>query len=152
VSEVIDLSKNRFSLIAMVCGGCALAMVIFHFWAGPFEPQKTLERTIAETAVNISNEVMRVRRGEPAVPKARNWNTDKIVQIVVAVAGVLAILTAVVGFVRREDYRQVIAGVGLGGAAVAFQFVTWLALLAAGLILLWIIIANLSSILSLGGG
>ena len=59
-----------------------------------------------------------------------------------------ALILAAVGFVRREDFRPAVMGASLGGAAIAFQFVTWLALVALGLVLLWIVVSNLGEILS----
>ena len=66
----------------------------------------------------------------------------------IAALAVLALILAAVVIVRREDYRLVVMGARLGGEAVAFQFVTWPVLAAAGLVLLWIVMSNLGEFLS----
>jgi anti-sigma-K factor RskA len=142
---------NGFGLLATAFGAVALVLAIVHFWAGPFEPQKTIERTVAETAVKIAREVRNVARNKPAITQPRTWNLDDLLKIAAVALAAAAIVAAVVGFVRREDHRPVIAGIGLGGGAIAFQFVTWVVLVIAGLVLLWIIISNLGGILGAGG-
>lgn len=81
----------------------------------------------------------------------RHWNHDDLVRIAGAGLAALALVLAAIGFVRREDHRPVIVGAGLGGGAIAFGFVTWLALVAAGLVIIWIVVANLGGILGAGG-
>ena len=146
-SHAAAAAKSAFGIIGMVCGGIALMLVVFHFYAGPFQPQKSLERTVAEIAVNISKEVVRVAKGEPADLESRSWSIDDILRIVVSVCGVLAIILAAIGFARREDTRPVAAAASLGASAIGFQFISWLALLAAGLVLIWIVVSNLGEIL-----
>jgi hypothetical protein len=148
MSAEVSFSHNRFGFSAMVLGAAALVMVVLHFWAGPLAPQKSVERTIAEIAVNISREVARVVRDKPAVTKPRVWNIDDTIRLAGAALAVLALILAAVGFVRREDFRPAVMGASLGGAAIAFQFVMWLALAALGLVLLWIVVSNLGEILS----
>jgi hypothetical protein len=41
----------------------------------------------------------------------------------------------------------VVAAACLGGGAIGFQFVTWVALVVAGLVLIWIVVSNLGEIL-----
>jgi len=145
------MTRNPFGYTGMLFGAASLLFVIVHFWAGPIEPQKTIERTIAETAVSISKEVVNVIRKKPAVLQERHWNHDDLVRIAGAGLAALALVLAAIGFVRREDHRPVIVGAGLGGGAIAFGFVTWLALVAAGLVIIWIVVANLGGILGAGG-
>ncbi len=147
MSTGVAVSRTAFGIVGMICGGAALMLVVFHFYAGPFQPQKSLERTIAEIAVNISKEVVRVAKGKPADLERRSWSIDDILRIVVSVSGVLALILAAIGFARREDSRPVAAAAGLGASAIGFQFISWLALLAAGLVLVWIVVSNLGEIL-----
>ena len=131
----------------MVLGALALAVAIFHFHAGPLEPRKSLERNIAEIAVNISKEVWNVARNKPAKLEARRWTTDDTLRLGIGLTAVLAIVLAGAAAVRREDYRPAVVAGALGAGTIAFQFVTWLALLACGLILIWIVVAYFGDIL-----
>jgi len=143
--------RNLCAFAGMVVGALSLAVAIFHFHAGPLEPRKSLERNIAEIAVNISKEVWNVARNKPAEVQARTWNADDALRIGTGLAAVLAILLAGAAAVRREDHRPVIVAGVLGTGTIAFQFLTWVALLVCGLILVWIVVANLGEILSAGG-
>ncbi len=148
MSAEVSFAQNRLGFSAMILGATALMVVILHFWTGPLAPQKSVERTIAEIAVNISREVARVVRDKPAVTKPRAWNIDDTIRLAGAALAALALILAAVGFVRREDFRPAVMGASLGGGAIAFQFVTWLALVALGLVLLWIVISHVGGILS----
>ena len=148
MSAEVSFAQNRLGFSAMILGATALMVVILHFWTGPLAPQKSVERTIAEIAVNISREVARVVRDKPAVTKPRAWNIDDTIRLAGAALAALALILAAVGFVRREDFRRAVMGASLGGGAIAFQFVTWLALVALGLVLLWIVISHVGGILS----
>ena len=148
MSAEVSFAQNRLGFSAMILGATALMVVILHFWTGPLAPQKSVERTIVEIAVNISREVARVVRDKPAVTKPRAWNIDDTIRLAGAALAALALILAAVGFVRREDFRRAVMGASLGGGAIAFQFVTWLALVALGLVLLWIVISHVGGILS----
>ena len=148
MSAEVSFAQNRLGFSAMILGATALMVVILHFWTGPLAPQKSVERTIAEIAVNISREVARVVRDKPAVTKPRAWNIDDTIRLAGAALAALALILAAVGVVRREDFRPAVMGASLGGGAIAFQFVTWLALVALGLVLLWIVISHVGGILS----
>lgn len=143
----LNQSAKMFGFLSMFFGTSALLAVCFHFWAGPLEPQKSVERSIAEIAVNISKEVVRVARDQPAIVESRKWTIDDTMKLGASLVAILAIVAASVGFVKREDNRPLTVGVTLGSCALAFQFVTWVALLVTGLVLIWVVTANLSSIL-----
>ncbi len=138
---------SLFGTASLIAGAASLLIALFYFWAAPLEPQPSLERTIAETAVNISKEVVRVIRKEPAVLEQKAWTLDRTVPLAAVICGALALILAAVGYVRREDHRPVVAGAALGAGAVGFQFLSWIALMGAGLVLIWIIVANLGEIL-----
>ena len=54
---------------------------------------------------------MRALRGETVQEKKiAEWDIDKTIQVVVALCAGLAIVLSVVGFVRREPKRRVLAG------------------------------------------
>ena len=146
-----DMANNRFRWLAMALGCIALLIAIVQFGAGPFAPQKTVERSIAELAVNISREVVQVVKNKPATLEARTWSIDDMLTITGGVLAAGAIVFDAIGFVVRENRRPALVGVGLGVGVITFQLVTWVALLVAGLVLLWIVIANLGSILGSAG-
>lgn len=50
------------------------------------------------------------------------FNTDRIVTLSTVAAGFLAVVLAVIAYVRREDKRISGSAVALGAAALAFQF------------------------------
>jgi hypothetical protein len=52
----------------------------------------------------------------------------------------------VISAIAREHRRYAAFGAGLGGAAIAFQFIWLVALLIAGVVLLVAIIRNMDSI------
>ena len=137
----VSLSQSRFGIAGMVLGCLALLVVVFHFWAGPVAPQKTLERSLAETAVNFAKEVVRVAKDKPAEVKRRSWNEDDAIRIGGAALAVLAILFAAIGFVRRENYRPGVMAATLGASAIAFQFFTWFALALLGCLLIFAVLS-----------
>ena len=119
----------RFGYISLVLGAAALIMALVHFWAGPFAPQPTLEEAVAETAVGIREAAINaLRGGEKPEPKPAEWDIDKTVSVGTAVAGGAALILALVGFVRHEPKRPVIAGATLGVGAIVFQFAAWMVL------------------------
>jgi hypothetical protein len=153
VEQTVKTHNKYFGLASIICGGIALLMVVVHMWAGPLEPQKTIERTIAELAVNIAKEVANVARNKPAELHARSLNTDDLVRIAAATLAVLALVIAGIGFIKRENSRPLIVGAGLGAGAIAIQVLLWMALLIAGLVLIGLVVSNLGEILgTLGGG
>lgn len=147
MSQELTISDKKFGIASMVLGGVALLTFLFHFWAGPLTPQKSLERSIAEIAVNISKEVVRVARDEPAVLEAKTWSIDDVLAVSASLLAASALIVASIGFVRREDKRPLIAGLTLGACALTFQFISWVALLIGGLVLIWIVLSNLGVIL-----
>ena len=137
----LNLSQSKFGMAGMLCGCAALIVVVLHFWAGPLAPQKTLERSLAETAVNFAKEVVRVAKDEPAEVRRRGWDADDTVRVAGAALATLAILLAVFGFVRKENYRPGVAASVLGASAIAFQFFTWFALALLGCLLIFAVLS-----------
>lgn len=122
---------------AMLLGAAALILAVVHLFAGPFAPVNSVGVTLGELAAEIQQSGLRALRGEPQPDaQARPWDIDRILALAAAVMGPAAIVLAVIGFVRHEPRRAVIGGVGLGAAAVAFQFFAWLALAVLGVMIL----------------
>ena len=69
------------------------------------------------------------------------WDIDKIVDVVTAILGGLAIIFGIFAFIRKESLRVCGSAAILGGGAIAFQF----AVIALGAIVAAIIIAVILS-------
>ena len=139
MSEKISKS-NKFGLFGVVFGIIALGMSLFHFWAGPITPPQPMEETIADHAVKIKKAVEAKLKGEEykaPSSKSSRFDGDRIFDIATIAAGFLAIVLAVVSFIRHESMRVSGSAVALGGGAIAFQFFT----VALGVIVFVILIA-----------
>jgi hypothetical protein len=135
--------KSTIGFIGIAFGAIALLLAIVHFWAGPFSPQPSLERTVAEKAVAIKNATIAALKGheiEEETPPT-NIDLDRGLQIATALMGGLAIILGVVGFATKESVRVAGGAAVLGGAALAFQF----AVIALGVIILAILISAVIS-------
>ena len=138
------MPKIKFGVIGIAVGAVSLLMALVHFWAGPFSPQPTFETSIAETAVEIRDAAVRSLRGEAPPPKKRaEWDLDRIIQTATAFLGGLAIVLAVIGLVKHEPKRQIAGAATLGVGAIAFQFLSWFALVLVGAILIAAVLQNL---------
>jgi hypothetical protein len=136
--------KSTIGFLGIGIGAMALLMAIVHFWAGPFAPQPSLERTVAEKAVAIRNATIAALKGEEIEEQTSSQRViglDEGLRTATGVLGGLAIILGVVGFAKRESPRVAGGAAVLGGAAIAFQF----AILALGAIVLAILIAAVIS-------
>lgn len=139
----MEHSRHIVGFVGIGIGGLALLIAIVHLWAGPFSPQPSLEKTVAEKAVAIRNATIAALKGEDIEEKVQtsNIDIDRGLTIATGVSGGLAVILGVVSFAKRESIRVASGAVFLGGAAIAFQF----ALLAIGAIFLAILIAAVIS-------
>ena len=132
----------------IVLGAAALLLAIVHFWAGPFSPQPSIERTVAEKAVAIRDATVAALRGEEVEnsTSSRKIDLDKGLEILAAVLGGFGIILGVVGFAKGEPTRAAGGAAALGAGAIAFKF----AVIALGAIVLAILIATVISQLGIG--
>lgn len=139
----MDKQSSKFGFIGIAIGSLALLLTLVHFWAGPFSPQPTLEKTVAEKAVAIKKATIAALKGEEQQVPVRqsSMDTDKMVSLATAVLGGLAIILGVFGYAKKEPLRVAGGAAVLGGSAIAFQF----AVLALGAIVLAILIAAVLS-------
>jgi len=135
--------KSKVGIIGVIIGSVALLLALFHFYAGPFSPQPKLEHTIAEKAVAIRDATVAALKGKEVKKETwtSKWNTDKIVNVLTALLGGIAIIAAIIAFIRKESLRVAGGAAVLGGGAIAFQFVA----LALGAIIVAIILAAVIS-------
>ncbi len=138
----------RISLGGIAVGGIALLIAVVHFWAGPFAPQKSIERTVAETAVAIRDATVSALKGEEIQDRApeRSFDLDKTLMLSASVLGGIAVILGVVGFATGEPARAAGGAAILGAGAIAFQF----AVVALGAIILAILIAAVIGELGFG--
>ena len=117
---------STFGIAAVVLGFLSFAAIVGHFFAGPIDPPPPVEISIAEKAADIRDATVAALKGEEYEARdtrpARTLD-DYLTYLFVGM-GLLAILMAVIGFIRRESLRPAVVGASLGGLAIAFQFVT----------------------------
>lgn len=133
-------ATSRFSHAALALGALALVLVVVHFFAGPFAPVQSTGTSVGELAAEIRDAGARALRGEAQPVAARPWDADRILALVAAALGGLAVALGVVGFVQHEPRRAVIGGIALGSAAIVFQFFAWLALAILGVMIVMAVI------------
>jgi len=133
----------RISLGGILLGAAALLLAIVHFWAGPFSPQPSLERTVAETAVAIRDATVAAMRGDEIEEQriVSKYDLDKKLEILAAVLGGCAIIAGVVAFAMGEPTRAAAGAAALGAGAIAFKF----AVIALGAVVLAILIGAVIS-------
>ena len=139
----MEESRSTIGFIGIAVGATALLVAMIHFWAGPFSPQPSLERTVAEKAVAIKNATIAALKGEEIeeTTAPRRIDLDQVVRIATSVLGGLAVILGVLSFAKREPLRVGGGAIFLGGVAIAFQF----AVIALGAIVLAILIAAVIS-------
>ena len=147
-TDTRDLNLT-FGIASIALAAIALMVSVTHMTIGPFAPQKPVEKVIVDTAVNIKDAAMRAVTGADAptsVPTS-NWDIDRVIQAAALGMAGLAMLIAIVSFVRREGSSHAWVGLSMGGAVMLMAYFQWIALLICGVILLCTIVDNLDSIL-----
>ena len=119
-------TSSTFGILSVVLGFLAFAAIVGHFFAGPFDPPPPIEVSIAEKAANIRDATVAALKGEEY--EAESYTPprtldDYLTYSFIGLAAV-AILFAIIGFIRHERMRPSIAGAALGGLAITFQFLT----------------------------
>ena len=134
--------------VAMGAGALALALAMLVVFGGPFAPQPSIGTTVGEIAGEMRAAALRAMNGEPQpAPVPRGWDIDRVLMLAAPLIGVLAIVLSMIAGLRGEGYRLAGYGAALGAGAIVFQFVWWIALLIAGVIMLLAIIKNVDGIL-----
>ena len=138
----------RISLGGIAVGGIALLLAVVHFWGGPFGQPKSVERTVAETAVAIRDATVAALKGEEIEERApeRTFDIDRALMLSASVLGGIALILGVVGYAMGEPARAAGGAAILGAGAIAFQF----AIVALGAIVLAILVAAIIGELGFG--
>ncbi|GGA78895.1 hypothetical protein GCM10011521_16390 [Arenimonas soli] len=116
-------AKLKFSTVGLALGALALLVAIGHFWISAAAPKPALEHRIADKVVAIRDATVDRLAGREKEPEQARWDSHQIVVTATSILGSLALVLAVLGFVRKEPPRACIGAAALGGAAVAFPFV-----------------------------
>jgi hypothetical protein len=141
-------SDSRFSYAAIGIGTMALCLALVHAFAGPFAPTQSLDVTIGEFAANIRAAAERALAGVPQPePVAEGWNIDRILKAAIPAAGVLSLLLAIVGIVRREPKRAAVCGLALGIGAITVQVAIWAVMTICAALVIVAIVHNIGDIL-----
>lgn len=141
----MENKKSLLGFIGIAMGSMSLLLALFHFYAGPFTPQPTLEDTVVQKATVIRNATISALKGEEQKKKTVRvvMDSDKLIQITVSLFGGIAIILNVIGFAIKEAPRVIGGAEILGISAIAFQFLT---LALAALIFVILIVAVLNQI------
>ncbi len=121
----------------------ALAIVagVMHLVLGPITGPRTLEEAAYDTARSVRDAVVAGIRGEEYQPPPDpGLDPDDLVRVGVTVAGALAILLGIGGFLRRESLAMGAAAMSLGTTAIVLQVSIVIAGIIAGLFLLYIVL------------
>lgn len=138
-----DLWDHKWGLASIALGTIALIVTCIVIFAGPFAPQQSVGTTIGQIIGEISLSAMNTVRGEALPPpETMPWNIDRILMITGPILAALAIFTAIISRFKRDPWRLPTYGVVLGVSAIVVQFVWWVVLIIAAVVLLVSIIEN----------
>lgn len=138
---------------AIIAGVVSVILVFTQMQLLTSQESVPVGQQIGEIAGEIKRSAWRSFLGlsqpEPEVvapPPGRDWFS--ILFIVTPVIAGLAIILAAVSLLMRENWRLGFYGVALGGGAILFQYVWWMAILILGFVLLIKIVENIGDIFS----
>ena len=141
----MELQKSKVGFIGIAVGSVALFLALYHFWAGPFSPQPTIETVVAEKVSSIRTAALNALKGEEIVKEtySAKWDQDKVAEVTTAMLGGLALILGIIGFATSESKKVAGGAAVLGVSAIAFQFI---AMYAMALLVVLLIVAALNSI------
>ena len=140
---------------AVIAGAVAMVMVFAQIQiVSSQDSGVSVGQQIGQIAGDIKRSAWRTFLGLPqpapeVVPPTRSA-ADILFLVAPIVAG-LAIVLAAISLITRENWRLGFYGVLLGGGAILFQYVWWIAILVLGFMLLFKIVENIGDIFSFGG-
>lgn len=118
------VKTSGFGVFSVILGFLAFAAVVGHFFVGPIDPPPPIEISIADKAADIRDATVAALKGEEYEARSSSppRTMDDYLTYSFLTLAVLAILMAVIGFIKHESLRPSIAGAALGGLAITFQF------------------------------
>lgn len=132
-------NPSKPSLLALIFGMLAFFVSVTHAWLGPIDASSASEKTEAREGITIQHSVIAILTGKAKAPNdsgITTWGADKLVATSVAVVSMLALLFAIIGYVRHENLRMVGSAAVLGVLALSFQYLIAAILLIAFVIIL----------------
>lgn len=139
IDKMDSIASSKIGFFGISIGAIGLLLALYHFWAGPFSPQPTLEDIVAEKAVTIKEKVISRLSNKELAPTVAQPSLDKDAKIHLAtsILGGLAIILGVVGVAIKNPLRVAGSAIFLGAFTIAFQF----AIFAIGVVVMAILIA-----------
>ena len=132
---------------AVLFGAIGLMLVMAQIIGPSFQDQPSAATQIGEMAGEMRRAAWRSFLGlEQPAPEPTPTPIWTYLAGVAPVLGCVAIILSLVSALKRENWRLPTYGAGLGVAAIVFQFVWWVVLLVAGVLLLIAIIENIGDI------
>jgi hypothetical protein len=120
------MRKSPIGTIGVTLGLTALAIAIFHFWLGSFNPtDRPLSQTLTEKAHTLKESLKAKIKGEGRedLEDQSQFEIDRAIIITSVTAAFLAIVCGVISFLKREDLRYSATAAVMGGSALAFHFI-----------------------------
>ena len=145
------MNQTRKVLTVLATAVALALMLVFAQIVGPtLEPKPSIGTQIGEIAGDIRRSAWRSFFGLPnPAPEAVAPSIWSYFELAAPIIGVVAVVLSLISGVLRENWRYPVYGTTLGVAAIVFQYVWWLAMLVAGVVLLVAIIENIGEIFSL---
>lgn len=145
---------TSWGLWAIICGVVAMTLVFVQMQLLTGQETTPIGQQIGEIAGDIKRSAWRSFLGlappEPdPLPPSRTLS-DMVYVATPIIAGI-AIVLAAISLLKRENWRLGFYGVALGGGAILFQYLWWMAMIVLGFVLLVKIVENMGDIFSFGG-
>ncbi len=155
-NDAHDIYNSRPGLVYQwgfwaLCTGALALMLVFLQIAGPMlEPQQSVGSQIGEIAGDMKRAAWRSFFGlEPDAEQLVRPSLWHYFAVVAPMFGIVAIALSVISKVKKEHRQFPIYATGFGVTAILFQYLWWLALLVAGIMLIISVIQNLGDFFSL---
>ncbi len=139
------LNSRKFGIIGGVLGLMAFGLALFLFFAGPVGETKPLEEEAVDFALKIKDVVVAKVKGVEYTAKepGNQWGINRTLELVVIGLGFAAVVFGAIGVLTHGDKRANSLAIGIGAAAIVFQFFVVLAGALVFLMLIFIVLSFL---------
>lgn len=132
---------------AVLAGALGLLLVMIQIFGPSFQDTPSIATQVGEMAGEMRRAAWRSFLGLKApAPDPTPISMFEVLAIAGPVLGIAALILSLISGLRRENWRLATYGAGLGIAAIVFQFVWWMVLIVAGMMLLLSVIENIGDI------
>lgn len=140
-----------WGLWAVVSGAVAMALVFVQIQLLSSQESASIGQQIGEIAGEIRRSAWRSFLGlAPPVPEAETVAPTRTlfdaIYIAAPILAGIAIVLSAISVISRENWRLGFYGAALGGGAILFQYLWWMAVLILGFLLIFKIIENIGDI------